>query len=161
MRDLERRALKDAHYISQHARWDQAGGKLSERQRAEVLADLELNVLWDEMSEHEQDQAVKHVEEDQAWPGLFDRLDAEAEQRRQKSEALERESAERRAAWSAARADEAKRQAELERERSKQRREQAEAAEQAEREDREAQRQQLAEQRDQLVEKRDQLLPAA
>lgn len=67
--DVER-----GHEVSQAHRWQRAGRLIPERKRAALLAELELNVLWDGMDEHEREATLKAIEEDREWPELFDRM---------------------------------------------------------------------------------------
>ena len=75
---VRRKSLEDGHYAAQIFRWDRVGRKLTERKRAELLAELELSFLWDDLTEIEREQAVKNVAADREWPGLFDKLAAES-----------------------------------------------------------------------------------
>ena len=43
---VRRKAEEDGHYASQLFRWGQAGPKLTERKRAELLAEIGLRSSW-------------------------------------------------------------------------------------------------------------------
>jgi len=155
---VRRKIEEDGHYGSQMFRWGQVGGRLSERRRAELLAEIELSDLWDDLTDIEREQAVKDVAKDRDWPGLFDRIAAEhAQADRETQERLDEvaaqiasaavESAEyaRKLAADRAQADEEDRKA-------------AEAAEATRVKEREADRKALLKQREKLTATRDKLV---
>jgi hypothetical protein len=69
-----RHSIEIGHEVTQTNRWERAGRRIPERKRAALLAELELNVLWDGMDDHEREATLKAIEEDREWPELFDRM---------------------------------------------------------------------------------------
>lgn len=75
------------HEVAQMQRWRRVGDRLPERKRAALLAELELNVLFDGMDDHEREATLKAIEEDREWPEVFDRM--REERKASRLEALE------------------------------------------------------------------------
>jgi len=86
-----RESIELAHYGSQWRRWERVGRLLTERERAETLANFELNVVWDRLDESERDHALEAIQEDRDWPGLFDRMAEEAAESQRESQEQERQ----------------------------------------------------------------------
>jgi len=146
-----RESLEGAHYAAQIFRWDRAGRKLSERRRAELLAELELSILWDDLADHEREQAVADVAEDRDWPGLFDKLAAESAEAEREADAQELAAQQELAKTRAAVAEQLREMAE-------QRADVAEGEEAARRKEREAARKALLKEREKLTATRDTLV---
>jgi len=146
-----RKSLEDARYGSQMFRWARAGRKLTERKRAEVLAELELDVLWDDLTEIEREKAVKDVAEDRDFPGLFDRIAAEHAQSDRETQTRLDEVAAQIAKASAENAEHARKLAEQRAQADEEDRKAAEAQEAAARKAQEANRKQLLKERDKLA----------
>ncbi len=155
---VRRKIEEDGHYGSQMFRWGQVGGRLTERKRAEVLAELELSFLWDDLSDLEREQALKDVAADRDWPGFFDRLAAEhAEADREAQERLD-EVAAQIAKASAENAEHARKLAEDRAQAEEDQRKEQEAAEAARVKEQGADRKRLLRERDKLTATRDKLV---
>lgn len=153
-----RESLEGAHYGSQMFRWGQAGRALSERKRAELLAKIELNVLWDQLSEDDREKAVRDVAEDRDFPGLFDRLAAESAEADREADALQQAARDELAKTGEALAELARELAERQAQEEEERRKEAEATEATERKEQEADRKRLLQERERLVSTRDRMV---
>ena len=148
---VRRKIEEDGHYGSQMFRWGQVGGRLSERRRAELLAEIELSDLWDDLTDIEREQAVKDVAKDCDWPGLFDRIAAEhAQADRETQERLD-EIAEQAAKASAENAEHARKLAADRAQADEEHRKEQEAAEATRLKEQEADRKRLLKERDKLT----------
>ncbi len=155
---VRRKAEEDGHYSAQIFRWGRVGRKLSERKRAEVLAELELDVLWDDLTDIEREKAVADVSEDRDWPGLFDRIAAEHAQANREAQARLGEIAEQAAKASAENAEHALKLAEDRAQADEEHRKEAEAEEASRLKEQEADRKRLLRERDKLTATRDKLV---
>ena len=153
-----RESLEGAHYAAHVFRWDRAGRKLSERKRAEVLAGLELDVLWDDLTDIEREKAVADVSEDRAWPGLFDRIAAEHAQANREAEARLDAIAAQAAKASAENAEHARKLAADRAQADEEDRKEQEAAEATRVREQEAARKRLQQEREKLTKTRDRLV---
>ena len=155
---VRRKAEEHGHYSAQIFRWDRAGRKLTERKRAEVLAELELSFLWDDLTDIEREKAVADVAEDRDWPGLFDRLAEESAAADREAQARLDETRAQIAKASAEAAEYARELAEQRAQADEEHRKEAEAQEAAARKQQEAARKGLQQEREKLTATRDKLV---
>ena len=82
--------MKSQHEIGQRERWGAVFKLMTEQERAQQLADLELNLAWDRLDERERASALAAVEADRQWPGTFERMEEAARQANLKAEEAKR-----------------------------------------------------------------------